>query len=316
MRATRAASHEVYYVNAGSDGMAFSLSNWRYWVFAVACILALCGIVMAILTAPPVEYKDDVRRIAYMFGAGIGGLICVGVVPGGFLLGAALSSAERTRRGLFTTSAIVALCLAFLYTVGAGFNLAVLGTAGSRALREEAYKQAFKTIDSYVEPTNKAVDAFVQAGGDNPKSLIGADTISQRIGMANKLKTTNAEAVRLLEAAEPTLDAWFESAGVSYSARQAFWVDRHGREYLSALRDARKVEARLSTAIIEYLYVMRNQADRFSVATDGTILFQDQDKIDAFRAARAKVVPLLNELDSCNAAAMRVAKQINSEAKK
>jgi hypothetical protein len=304
--------HKVIYDDGISDdGMQFSLGNWRYWLLGAAAFFTIVAIIMTLVSAPPADETVKVSAAGFQLIRVILGLLCVGVVPAVFLVCAMISAADRSRRVLFGICSIAAVLLSFLFIADAAIVLAVNGTTSSRAARDEIFKQAFATIDGYSTKVDAAAKAFFDAGGEDPKTLIGIDTIGNRIAIANKWKAANAESVRLLENAEPTINEWFEKAGVTMFGKEDFWVGRDAREYVTALKDARKADDRLIPPIIEYLYVMRKQADHFGVAKDGTVFFNSEEELDAYRTARAKIAPFLKSYNEAAAHLDRVRARVN-----
>jgi len=312
--------HLVSYSDVDDTGMQFSLTNWRYWLIGLGVILAIAGIVMSILAAPPMEgVTDGAYRTGVMIGMGIGGLICTGFVPGIFLIAALASSSDRSKRTFFGVAAILGVAFSSFYAFVNGINIAVNGTGAAQAAREVAYKQAFDTLDSYAASADKARDAFFDAGGVSAKSLIGADTIRNRITLVNKLKTECAASAKLLENAEPALNEWFESAGVSSIGRDTFWVSRHGHEYTAALKELRAAETSLTVAVSEYLETMRRLNGHFAVAESANVWFKEQEDLDTYNAALKKLDPSLKayknaqeRLDACKA----VVKAVEAKRKK
>lgn len=306
----------MVYTTVTDDGMTFSLGNWRYWLFAAAVVLTLVGVVIGLFTAAPDTVDTDAGRLGYTVGRALGGVLCAAVVPGALYLAAAFSKSDRARRMSFGASAVAAVALSAVVVISAGAGLARHGSHGSRKAREAAYKQAFATIDGYVAPYSKVLDAFSAAGGASVKTLIGAQTIAQRMGMAVKVKNANLEAKRLLEGAEPALNEWFAQAGVGEAARDAFWENRKAREYLAILTERCVAEEQVSAVVIEFLRVMHAQAENFGTMSDGTILFKTQEDLEAFRAIADKVSAPMRKYGDVQAAVERMQKELASEAKK
>jgi hypothetical protein len=172
-----------------------------------------------------------------------------------------------------------------------GISLAVNGSGSAFAAREDAFKQAFATLDSYAAGADKARNAFFDAGGVRVKTLIGEETITYRIALVNRLKISCAESTKLLETAEPTIDAWFESAGVPAIRREVFWKERRGHEYVEALKNLRSTEAKVTAAVGEYLGVMRRLNGHFAMADSDNVYFKDQEDLDTYNAALKKLDP-------------------------
>lgn len=294
-RELKSDGHEVVFDSSDDTGMAFSATNWRYWLLGTAAFLTLAGLLMGLLTAPPIGV--DGGGGVFTIVMALGGLLCVGVVPGVFLLCALAASNDRAKRGSFTLTAFSAVLLSAVYVFFTGMGLAVNGTRSQRDAREAAYKQAFDTLDSYAASADQAREAFFNAGGVRVKTLIGADTISTRISLVNRLKVACAESAKLMETAEPTIDEWFESAGVSVFARAEFWEDRHGHEYTEALKNLRAVETKLTAAVSEYLRVMHGLTGRYAMADSNNVYFKDREDLETYEAALKKLDPALNAYD-------------------
>lgn len=292
-RDLKAAGHQVVFESDDDTGMSLSMTNWRYWLLGVAILFAVIGLVLALITAPAVNLKGEAESLGYVIGTAIGGMLCTGLVPGIFFLAARSSSSDRAKRGCFLVCVISALALSLAYCGYAGLGLAWHGTRGARDAREAAFKTAFETLDSYAASADKARDAFFNAGGTRVNTLIGADTIAARIALVNKLKVACAESTKLLETAEPTLDAWFEQAGVSIFARDMFWNERLGHEYTEALLNLRAVETKVTAAVSEYLGVMHRLTGRFATADSNNVYFKEQADLETYQAALKKLDPVL-----------------------